>query len=420
MNRKLDVYLLDMKAGELLQDDGGALAFTYTPDYLTNTRARAISVSMPLREAPYADRTAQAYFSGLLPDERARRRLAKSLGISESNSFGLLEVIGGECAGALTLMPAGEPISTVLKQSPEPLSASHLVNVLALLRSRPLLGGMLGVRLSLAGAQDKLAVCVVDGHVALATNGQPTTHILKPHIEGLAGTVENEIFCMRLAKRVGLSAPEVSKGSVGNVNYYLIERYDRTRDFEGSISRLHQEDFCQTLGIAPQLKYEDEGGPGVHQSLDLLRSHTRAPGAENLAFLRMLVFHFLIGNADAHGKNYALLYRENVPDLAPVYDAICTAVYPSMAKRLAMRIGGRNRPDTVHLKHWLTLVSDTAPAQRLLKQEMQKMASKVFDASTDLAAELREEGIDHPIIGKIQNVINKRAEQMTTALAQSA
>jgi serine/threonine-protein kinase HipA len=347
-----------------------------------------------------------------LPDERARRRLAKWLGISNANTFGLLEMIGGECAGALTLMPAGKPMPSTFDHPPEPLSENRLAEILGLLRARPLLAGTMGVRLSLAGAQNKLAVCMMDGQVALAIGGHPTTHILKPYIEGLAGTVENEIFCMRLANKVGLSAPDVSKGSVGKVDYYLIKRYDRTTNSEGLVSRLHQEDFCQALGIAPQFKYEDEGGPGVSQSIQLIRSHTRAPAADNLTFLRMLIFHFLIGNADAHGKNYALLYRGKTPDLAPVYDAICTAVYPSMTKRLAMKIGGRNLPDTIHLKHWLMVVSDTAPAQRLLEDELQKTAQLTLDASEKLAAELRDEGIDHPIIGKIQKVIKNRAQRL--------
>lgn len=415
MSRTLDVYFGEVKAGELVQDAGGSLAFAYASEYLATNNARAISVSMPLREEPYANRIAQAYFSGLLPDENSRQRLAGLLGISESNTFGLLEIIGGECAGALTLMPAGKPMPNELDYPPQPLSEKRLAEILDTLRSHPLLAGKLGVRLSLAGAQNKVAVCMIDGEVALAMGGHTTTHILKPQIEGLNGTVENEIFCMRLAKKIGFFAPEVSIGRVGKVAYYLIERYDRTTDLKNStglIKRLHQEDFCQALGIAPQLKYEDEGGPGVTQSLQLIGRHTRAPAADSITFLRMLIFHFLIGNADAHGKNYSLLYRGETPDLAPVYDAICTAAYPSMAKQLAMQIGGHGLPDTIQFKHWLTLVPDTEPARRLVTQEMQKMATSVLEASPRLARELRDEGIDHPIITKIQKIIKKRAEHI--------
>jgi len=416
VSRSLDVYFANDKAGDLQQNEDGLLEFTYWPNYLSSDRAVAISVSMPLQEAPFTDRIARPYFSGLLPDEGARRRLARAIGVSSENDFGLLEVIGGECAGALSLVPAGKPLSEPLLRPPEPLPDKQLADILGLLRTRPLLGGMLDVRLSLAGAQNKLAVCQVDGQIALATGGQPTTHILKPAIDGLAGTVENEVFCMRLATKVGLNAPKVCKAHAGDLPYYLIERYDRVTDANGSIKRLHQEDFCQALSIAPTLKYEAEGGPGTLQSQQLIRSVTRTPAADEFHFLRMLMFHVLIGNADAHAKNYALLYRDKAPELSPVYDAICTAVYPSMSKRLAMEIGGRSLADTLQLKHWLTLVPDTQPAQRLLKRELLKMADTIVDHARDLSNALRDEGIEHPIIGKIERVIQKRAKHVASIL----
>lgn len=416
MTRSLDVYFAHDKAGHLQQNEDGSLEFTYRPNYLLSDRAIAISVSMPLQEAPFADRIARPYFSGLLPDEGARRRLARAIGISSDNDFGLLEVIGGECAGALSLMPAGYPLPELVEEPPEPLSDKQLADILGLLRTRPLLGGVLDIRLSLAGAQNKLAVCRVNGQIALSKGGQPTTHILKPGIDGLDGTVENEVFCMRLAKKVGLNAPKVYKDQAGDVPYYLVERYDRVTHANGSIKRLHQEDFCQALSIAPHLKYEAEGGPSTLQSQQLIRSVSRKPAADELQFLRMLMFHVLIGNADAHAKNYALLYNDKAPDLSPVYDAICTAVYPSMSKRLAMEIGGRNLADTLQLKHWLTLVPDTQPAQRTLKRELQKMSDTIVDHASGLATELRDEGIEHPIIGKIQRVIQKRSKHITSIL----
>ncbi|MFK8083893.1 MAG: HipA domain-containing protein, partial [Granulosicoccus sp.] len=82
------------------------------------------------------------------------------------------------------------------------------------------------------------------------------------------------------------------------------------------------------------------------------------PAADRLAFLRMQIFHFLVGNADAHGKNFALLHplKPAAPSLAPLYDVVCTAAYPALTKRIAMSVGGRNLPDTIGLNHWLTLV----------------------------------------------------------------
>ncbi len=412
MTRELDVYLHEQKVGSLAQDDGGALSFAYAAEYLTASHNRAISVSMPLREEPIPDRIAKPFFSGLLPDDRARQRLASALGVSEGNTFGLLEIIGGECAGALMLLPSGMDLPDLSSKRPEPLSERGLIEILELLRTKPLLGGEEGIRLSLAGAQDKLAVCLIEGRVALAQNGGPTTHILKPFIEGLKGTAENEFFCMKLARRVGLPAPKVSKAAAGTTDYILVERYDRIIKNDNQIVRLHQEDFCQALSVPPELKYEEEGGPGIAQSQELIQNHTGQPAADRLAFLRMVMFHYLVGNADAHAKNYALLYRSKTPDLAPLYDIVCTAAYPNLSKKLALAIGGRSIADTINLDQWLTLVPDTKAAQRLLVKDLREMANRTQSNADELLKELKEQGTAHSVLGKIRRIIETRATHL--------
>jgi serine/threonine-protein kinase HipA len=414
LTRQLNVYLGDARAGTITQDDAGSLSFAYTADYLGRADAQPISVSMPLREAPYPDNAARPYFSGLLPDETARRRLAAALGISADNAFGLLEVIGGDCAGALSLHPAEQSPPPPVDVGVEVLSAARLDTILAKLRERPLLGGEEGVRLSLAGAQDKLAVCLDGDAIALAKGGRPTTHILKPFIRGLDGTVENELFCLRLAARLKLPVAAAEMRTSGDVPYLLIERYDRTQK-RGTVTRLHQEDFCQALGVPPELKYEDEGGPGVDRSLDLIARATARPAADRLSFIRMLIFHYLVGNADAHGKNYALLYRGKAPDLAPLYDVVCTAAYPRLAKKLAMAIGKRGVPDTIQLKHWLTLVPDTSTGQRMLVRELADSATRVMTEADELLLEFAAEGIAHDVLKTVRSVIETRSDHMMRA-----
>jgi serine/threonine-protein kinase HipA len=412
MSRDMDVYLGDQRAGTLAQDDTGALTFLYTKDYLGTTKPQIISVSMPLREQPYPDRITRPYFSGLLPDERARQRLASALGVSEGNAFGLLEIIGGECAGALSLYPTGQKPPVFDSIGIEELTDKQLEAILEKLRSRPLLGGEDGVRLSLAGAQDKLAVCVDGKTIGLAKGGRATTHILKPFIEALDGTVENEMFCMRLAARMKISTPEVGMRTAGKIAFILVERYDRVKREDGKIIRLHQEDFCQALSIPPELKYEKEGGPGVVRSLSLIQSATARPGADRLTFIRRMIFHYLIGNADAHAKNFALLYRDNVPDLAPAYDVLCTAAYPRIAKDMAMAIGGRSIPDTIQLNHWLSIVPETKGAQGLIVKEIQEIASTIGAEADKLLQELLAEGVSNPILSMIRKIIEKRSYQL--------
>lgn len=412
MTRRLDVRFDREMVGSLDRSESGGLRFTYDPDYLVGPAPRAISFSMPLQEGSYDDRLARPFFSGLLPDEGARQRLAGALGISADNPFGLLEAIGGDCAGALSLYPPGETAPTSDEAGIELLSDARLEALIVRLRDRPLLGGEERVRLSLAGAQDKLAVCV-DGHdIGLAKGGRPTTHILKPAIDSLDGTVENELFCLRLAARLGLPVAAVEMRRAGATPFLLVTRYDRTLAEDGTAARLHQEDFCQALGVPPELKYEDEGGPGVNQSLGLIDRATARPAAERLAFIRALIFDVLVGNADAHGKNFALLYRQATPDLAPLYDVVCTAVYPRLAKKLAMRIGGRNVPDTIRLEQWLTLVPETRGASRVLKDELRDMAERIGPVADELLAQLTDAGIRHDVLAAIRRVVETRASHL--------
>jgi serine/threonine-protein kinase HipA len=294
----------------------------------------------------------------------------------------------------------------------EALSPERLAEILGKLRERPLLGGEEGVRLSLAGAQDKLAVCVHGETIGLAKGGRPTTHILKASIQALDGSVENELFCLRLAARLKLPAPRIEMRRSGTVPFLLVERYDRSQHKDGTISRLHQEDFCQALSVPPELKYEEEGGPGVERSLDLIDRAAARPAADRLSFIRMLIFHYLVGNADAHGKNYALLYRSKAPDLAPIYDVLCTAAYPRLAKKLAMAINGRSIADTIQLKHWLTLVPDTRAAQRLLVRDMTELAGRIGDEADKLLAEFEDAGITHEILKTVRGVIETRAAHL--------
>jgi serine/threonine-protein kinase HipA len=410
MARKLDVYLREVKIGVLGQDTNANLSFTYNEDYRQLKNAQAISVSMPLSAQPYSSAIAKPYFSGLLPDESARQRLAAALGISDTNAFGMLEIIGGECAGALALFPQGHEMHE-LESADEILNDQQLAELLTELRGNPLLGGRGDIRLSLAGAQDKLAIKVIGGKIALVKNGDPTTHILKPRIQGLAGTAQNETFCMTLASRVGLVAPEVQFAKAGDTEFILVERFDRTVSGNGAVERLHQEDFCQALSVPPELKYEDEGGPGIATSLELIQRVVNQPARDRLTFLRMQIFHYLVGNADAHSKNFALLYSldSRSPSLSPVYDVVCTASYPELTKRIAMKVGGRNLPDTIHLKHWLSILPDTKASQKLLTKELTLLAQRTVLEAEKLHTEAEQLGFMHPVLSDILRIIRSRA-----------
>ena len=386
MPRTLDVYLRRNFVGQLIQDKNGQLAFLYAGGWLNNPNAVPLSHSLPLRKEKFNRNECRGFFAGVLPDESKREIIAKNLGISARNDFAMLERIGGECAGAVTFVPAGQKLPE-RNDSYRPLSRKKLAEILKMLPRRPLMAGEDGIRLSLAGAQDKIAVHVHDQQISLPLGGAPSTHILKPAIEHFEGVVFNEALCMKLAHAIGLQTAKAEVGRVENIDYLLIERYDRSvlKDPGGAenLEREHQEDFCQALGIIPENKYQNEGGPSLKQCFDLLRGLSSAPVIDLQHLLDAVIFNFLIGNHDAHGKNFSLLYGSQ-KRLAPLYDVLSTAYYPDLSKKMAMKIGGEYASEKVGPKNFDQLANEAGLAKPMVKRRVREVAETVLSKTPEL------------------------------------
>ena len=418
--RILDVYLHGRLAGKLLQGEGGRLSFTYEESYINAKDALLpLSVSLPLIRDAFQDATARPFFSGLLPDDKIRHDLARYLGVSEKNPFALIEAVGGECAGAVAFYPEGKKPPLIDSIEPEVLGDQKLQKILDLLKRRPLLAGEEGIRLSLAGAQDKIAVGFIankdnlgGSKIVLMKGDAPTSHILKPLIEKVKDSAHNEFFCLKLAGKLGISVVNADIKFAGETSYLLIERYDRVWDSEGRLQRLHQEDFCQALSIPPEQKYEREGGPGIAACLALLERSSVQPAVDRQRFIKILIFNYLIGNADSHGKNFSLLHSGGKPRLAPAYDLMSTAVYPDVQKKLAMKIGGEYDPEKIFQRHWHRLVADTAVARKAMDKELNNMAGAIRDQAESLLEELKEKNVVSSIFDDIKQVIERRIRQV--------
>lgn len=410
MAKDLSVYLQGGVAGTLRQEDSGRLTFTYARGYLGRSEARPLSLSLPLREEPFDDRRARPFFAGLLPDDIARERLARYLGVSRRNDFALLAEVGGDCAGAVAFYPPEVQPPPAGEGDLEPLDESELAKLLSDLPRRPLLAGG-ELRLSLAGAQDKMALVYADGVFCLPRGDRPTTHILKPAIEHFADTVPNECFCMLLAARLEMQVPAVEIGSAGGMPFLLIERYDRTPDENGRIRRVHQEDFCQALAIPPERKYQGEGGPSLAQCFGLLDACAR-PALERLELLRRVLFNFLVGNADAHGKNFALLHRRDGIVLAPAYDLVCTTVYSDHTDRMAMKIGRAKRFDEVRPSHWESFARAARLAPPRVRRDLLNLAERLPAEARRLEDELRASTPEamHSMFDRIVRDVSARAD----------
>jgi len=407
MAHHLEVWLLGAHIGTLSQVDG-RLSFAYAPGTTT-----ALSQSLPIRPEPFDDRATRPFFAGLLPEGGKRKQIAKTLQVSTQNDYALLESLGGECAGAVTLLePSQQPQAQDAFREVRWLDHVQLLQVLIEMPLRPMRAGEDGLRLSLAGAQDKLPVVLdTDGiRTGLPLNGSPSTHILKPPIAGIDGSVFNEAFCMALAGALKLDVAgttiQATADGAQQRHYLLVERYDRQAGTPGQ--RLHQEDFCQALGIVSEHKYQNEGGPGLAQAFALLRSATRPSAPHTLKLLDYVVFNALIGNHDAHGKNFSLLYTPAGAVLTPLYDALCTAVYPTLTDKMAMKIGSKYKFSEVMARHWEQFALDAALSPAQVKKRILDIAKRLPDLARATQATFQRDGSGHPITDQIVTLIDQR------------
>lgn len=401
----LDVFLSEARAGTLTADDQGRMTFAFT-----TLDAPKISLSLPPRPEPYPDEACRPFFAGLLPEGRALARAAELKRLQVYETFKLLQAYGAECAGAIRLLQSGTPAAVPSEY--EPLEGAALDAEIADIADAPIFARDNRARLSVAGVQSKTAVRVQDGRILKPLRGSPSTHIVKVAGPEYGHLVENEFFCMRLAARLKLEAAHVEMREAGGRKFLLVERYDRTMD-GGRVRELHQEDFCQALAYPPERKYEtDENGvkigPSLEETFSLLDRASRVPGLDRQRLLRAVIFNLLIANADAHAKNYSLLYEpgSTAPRLAPLYDLVCTRIYP-LTIDMAMRIGSSIRPDTVSIKNWELLAKQSGIRFPRLHALAQELCSAILPAAKHLQTEigyLPAENIIRVIGGRIRDV----------------
>ena len=411
MTDRLNVYLNGTLVGVLDWDSRlDVFSFRYLPDYLSRQGAVAISKSLPLRDEAFDALSSRTFFENLLPPEVVRRKLEKILHHDWRNTFAFLKELGGDCAGAISLCPEDvEPGSgdDVVRE----LSEDEADEILRALPERPLLQGLVeGYRISVAGAQDKLVARFRAGNLALPLYGAASTHIVKPEMSICRGSVVNECFCQRLAARLGIGAASASILDVKSRSYYVSERYDRETD-GGSVRRILQEDFCQAMRVPAEEKYESDGGPSAVRCFRFLRD--AGFGFAGLAgFVDMLVFNFIVGNADAHAKNFSILYRGGKASLAPLYDTLSTVVYPNLTSRMAMNIGGVGEFDDVDAAAFDRFAEKCDINPKFVRERIGRLADGLARSLDDVAAELADSGHPSPLYKEISQGSQRRLRQL--------
>ena len=392
------------------------MTFAYDASWLKTTRP-PLSQSLPL-SGDFGTGEVVAYFGGLLPEGAPRQILSRQLGVSAANDFALLEALGGDTAGAVSLLAPGSEIPSTTGDDVQWLDERQLNELIVELPSRPMHTDSDGEwRLSLAGAQDKLPVLLgEDGRIGLTRGRTPSTHILKTPIAGLHDTVANEAYCLELGRRLGIDTVVAVPRRAGDRECLLVARYDR-RATPAGIERLHQEDFCQALGIPSDRKYQAEGGPGLPDCFGLVRAAVSVPARESPRLLDYVGLSFLVGNHDAHGKNFSLLYNldSHLAELAPAYDILCTVVYrhvKPMSRKMAMHIGGEYRPGWVRARHLERMLTDAQLGPAASRRRLRALALEAPAHATDVRKALVADGWDAGALEAIEAVVHQRSRML--------
>lgn len=418
---KLEVYAervgSSLHVGTIETTPGAGESFTYCSEWLSDPAARPLSVTLPLRPEPFPAKKMRPYFEGLLPEEGARRALASRVRVSYASYVKLLNAVGRECIGAVSLQGPGEtPEDGYTRIDADMLErlASQGFSVAAATSER--------ARFSLAGSQAKVALYRgSDGAWYEPSGLAPSTHILKPATGRYEDAAANEAVCTIAAGRLGIDAPRVELLEAGRP-IICTERFDR--DFSSTVRlidgmpapvRLHQEDFCQATGTVPEHKYEEGGICYLDKVVSLLGDVSTDPISDLWKLWDIVAFNYLIGNCDAHLKNIALIRDDSWRNLrlAPAYDLVCTAAYDDLSRRMAMSLGRSHLLDDVDASSFEALAETMMLPKDRAMARLLDLASSIGAAIEQALTVVESEGVSCGELGeRILRVAKENAERL--------
>lgn len=425
MTSELVVLLGGKEIGRVRRDNRGRLTLTYDASWREARDAYPLSLTMPLAATEHGPAAVEAFMWGLLPDnEIVLQRWGKKFQVSLRNAFALISHVGEDCAGAVQFVPPErlEAVQGGNQGEVEWLDERNIAERLRTLREDHAAWRLQRDtgQFSLAGAQPKTALLWWNGRWGIPSGRTPTTHILKPPTGGFDGHAENEHICLALARAVGLPAAASQVLRFEKEIAIVVERYDRQRSGK-QILRVHQEDACQALGIMPTKKYQNEGGPGVSQVVELLRTHSSAREEDVNNFVSAVGFNWLIAGTDAHARNYSLLIAGGPRvRLAPLYEVASILPYDDIdlhKAKLAMKIGDEYQLLKIGLRQWQKLAREVRLNADETIDRIRNMAGQLPDEVSDARRRARAEGLDQGITDRLATRLIKRAGECQRQLA---
>jgi serine/threonine-protein kinase HipA len=410
------VVCLDGVIAGSLESVGASVSFTYAGSWLGESGTYPLSQSLPLSPSPITGGPVVNFLWGLLPDnELTLDSWARRFRVSARNPVALLAHVGEDCAGAVQFVTE-ERLDAVLEGAKKKaeihwLSEEELGNRIRVLAQNGAEGRATAEegQFSLAGAQSKTALHFDARRKrwGIPRGRTPTTHILKPVAIDFDGFAENEHFCLALTRRMGLAAARSEWRALGDVPTLIVERYDRI-EVGGRWHRIHQEDFCQALGVHPGAKYENDGGPGFTRLMALLDGADE-PEIDRERLMSAACLVYLLAATDVHAKNFSLLLgagpgRPSMR-LAPFYDIASARPYgrqlPAQKLKLAMRVGKYYRMSQIQPRHFAELARACRyPPERLLGK-LSEYATRLPDEASSLLGEITSRGMSRAVLGAV-------------------
>ena len=416
MSRKLNVFLCGKKIGVLSEDDFLQLSFQYDNNAEALQSCKPLSVHLPVRAESYPHAFAYPFFENLTPEGETLKILTKDH-VSGNKVFSILDKFGGDCAGAVAFYKA-MPDDKYIK--PKEITSAQVAQIIDNLPLDPLLTGIDNPpRLSLAGAQSKFAVYKLNEKYYYSNDNYPTTHIIKISNERFPNLLNNELFCMKLAKVILSDIPEIELKEVEGRSYLEITRYDRCLkdqiEPEGNlglqplrqIHRIHQEDFCQALGFVSEKKYQAGGGAKLKDCYEVISEFSVNRLNDISRFIEWIIFNYLIGNTDAHAKNLSLLHDDKIR-LAPFYDLLSTEVYPEkiVDHKMAMLINGKGKYSSLRTEDFIALFKNLGQNATNMMKVIKEKFVDIVPASENLRDSLIVK--DASIFDEIIKIIKER------------
>ncbi|KAF0244778.1 MAG: serine/threonine-protein kinase [Planctomycetota bacterium] len=427
--RELVAILWGVEAGRVRQDGRGRQAFAYDAGWRGRDDAVPLSLSLPLAAVDHGHGATEAFLWGLLPDnELVLERWGRRFHASPRSPFALLAHVGEDCAGAVQFA-APERAAALLGPGRMEVAWIEEREIAARLRAlREDHAAWRAARdtgqFSLGGSQPKTALLLHDGRWGVPAGRTPTTHILKPPLPGLAGHVENEHLCLVLAREAGLAAATSEVRRFAGEIAIVVERYDRMRGKETSspksagvpsILRVHQEDACQSLGIRPALKYQNDGGPSPAVIVELLRAHSSNVPEDIDAFVDALAFSWLTAGTDAHAKNFSILHGAGGRvRLAPLYDLASALPYPDFDQRqlrLAMKIGGEYRLARIGRRQWTALARELRLDPAGTVASVAALAARIITALPTVREQAAADRLEPRAVSALLGPLKSRLEE---------